>query len=59
MYVCVCVCVCVCVSIVHYLLNFIQVKDRIGEQTGETEGMSLRILNYLVEVVINFFLFDK
>ena len=54
-----CVCVCVCVSIVHYLLNFIQVKDRIGEQTGETEGMSLRILNYLVELVINFFLFDK
>ena len=53
-----CVCVCVCVSIVHYLLNFIQVKDRISEQTGETEGMSLRILN-LVEVVINFFLFDK
>ena len=52
-------CVCVYIYIVHYLLNFIQVKDRIGEQTGETEDMSLRILNYLVEVVINFFLFDK
>ena len=54
-----CVCIYIYIYIVHYLLNFIQVKDRIGEQTGETEGMSLRILNYLVEVVINFFLFDK